>query len=239
MKKIVVAIAALIALQTADAQTKEGKITYEQKIDLWRRIPEENVQMRSMMPNFRTQKFELNFTDNQSMFKGAEEEPDLSQPASTGVVVRFNNGGDNEYYRNFTTKKSVEKREMIDEVYLVDDSIKSITWKLEESETQTILGYTCKKATGKTSRGSDVVAWYAEDITVPSGPDQFNSLPGMILSIDVNKSEIVYTATAFDKKVDAKVVKAPTKGKKITNAEFAEIQKKLMGNGGPVKIVTN
>jgi GLPGLI family protein len=239
MKKIVVAIAALIALQTADAQTKEGKITYEQKIDMWRRIPEDNVQMRSMIPNFRTQKFELNFTDNQSMFKGIEEEPDLSEQPANGVVMKFNNGADNEYYRNFTTKRSVEKREMMEETYLVDDSIKSITWKLEEGETKTILGYTCKKATGKTARGTDVIAWYAEDITVPSGPDQFNSLPGMILSIDANKGEIVFTATAFDKKVDTKVVKAPTKGKKVTNAEFAEIQKKMMGNGGPIRVVTN
>jgi hypothetical protein len=38
------------------AQTKEGKITYEQKIDMYRRIPEENTQVRSMMPQFRSTK---------------------------------------------------------------------------------------------------------------------------------------------------------------------------------------
>ncbi len=239
MKKLLLAFAALVALQTIEAQTKEGKITYEQKVDMWRRIPEDNVQMRSMIPQTRTQKFELEFTDNQSIFKAIEEEPDITEQPTSGVVVRFNNGGDNEFYRNFTTKKSVEKKDLMQTTYLVEDSIRSLTWKLEDGETKTILGYNCKKATGKTSRGSDVVAWYAEDIAVSSGPEQFNSLPGMILMIDANKGEIVFTATAVDKKVTAKNVKAPTSGKKVTPEEFAKLQKELIGNGGPVRVIRN
>ncbi len=240
MKKLLLAVAALMALQCTDAQTKEGKITYEQKIDMYRRIPADNTQMRAMVPQFRTGKFELQFADNQSLYKAAEEEPDLTESPGNGVVIRFNNGGDNEYYRNFTTKKMVETRELMDQTYLIDDSLHSITWKLEDGETKTILGYTCKKATGKTQRGTDVVAWYCEDITVASGPEQFNSLPGMILGIDINKGEIVFTAISFDKKVQAKNIKAPTKGKKVTNDEFAKIQKDLFGNqNGPVRIVTN
>jgi GLPGLI family protein len=240
MKKILLAAAALMALQFTNAQTKEGKITYEQKIDMYRRIPADNTQMRAMIPQFRTAKFELQFADNQSLYKSVEEEPDMTETPTNGIVMRFNNGGDNEYYRNFTTKKMVEKRELMEETYLIDDSLHSITWKLEDGETKVILGYTCKKATGKTQRGSDVVAWYCEDIPVASGPEQFNSLPGMILCVDANKGEIVFTAIAFDKKVQAKNIKAPTKGKKVTNDEFAKIQKDLFGNqNGPVRVVTN
>lgn len=234
------AAAALILIQTLEAQTKEGKITYEQKIDMYRRIPEDNQQMRAMVPQFRTAKFELLFADNQSLFKGIEEEPDLTSEDNNGgrVVIKMSGGADNEYYRNFNTKLAVEKRALMENIFLVEDSIRSLTWKLEEGETKTILGYTCKKASGKTARGSDVVAWYCEDIPVASGPDQFNSLPGMILSIDANKGEIVFTATALDKKVEKKNIKAPTKGKKVTPAEFAKTQKELLGDG-PVRIVTN
>ena len=61
----------------------------------------------------------------------------------------------------------------------------------------------------------------------------------MILGIDINEGEIVYTAleTATVKKAD---IKAPTKGKKVTPEEFVKIRKELLGDGnGPVRIVTN
>ncbi|HEX2684478.1 MAG TPA: GLPGLI family protein [Ferruginibacter sp.] len=240
MKKLLSALTVLLCIQTAVAQVKEGKITYEQKVDMHRRIPEDNQQMRSMVPPFRTAKYELLFGDNQSLFKAVEEEPDLTEENNGGVVIRIGGGADNEYYKNFTTKRAVESREMMQEIYLVDDSLRSITWKLEEGETKTILGYTCKKATGKTERGSEIVAWYAEEIPVAAGPDQFNGLPGMILGIDANKGEIVFTAVSLDKKADIKKIKAPTKGKKMTNAEFVAKQKELFGNQpGGVRIVTN
>jgi GLPGLI family protein len=240
MKKLLSALAVLLCIQTADAQVKEGKITYEQKVDMHRRIPADNQQMRSMIPQFRTAKFELLFGDNQSLFTAIEDEPDMTEENNGGVMIRIGGGADNEYYKNFTTKRAVEARELMQEIYLVDDSLRSITWKLEEGETKTILGYTCKKATGKTERGSDIVAWYCEEIPVAGGPEQFNGLPGMILGIDANKGEIVFTAVSLDKKADIKKIKAPTKGKKMTNAEFLAKQKELFGNQpGGIRIVNN
>ena len=238
MRKIVGALLILAGLHPATAQTTEGKIVYEQKVDLHRRIPEDNQQMRSMVPPSRTTKYELHFADNQSLFKAIEEEPDMTEQNNGGVVIRIGGSPENEYYKNFSTKKLVEKRELMQEVYLLEDSIKSISWKLEEEETKTITGYLCKKATGKTERGNDVIAWYAEDIPTASGPEQFNGLPGMILGLDVNKSEVVYTAVSIDKKIDKKAIKAPSKGKKVNGAEFAKIQKEIMGSG-EMRIIRN
>lgn len=240
MKKLFAACMVLLAIQTAEAQTKEGRITYEQKIDMYRRIPEDNQQLRSMISQFRTAKFELLFGANQSLYKSVEEAPDLSEQGGGGVVIRMGGSTENEYYRNFSSQRSVEIRELMDELYLVDDSIRSLKWKLEDGETKTILGYTCKKATGKTERGSDVVAWYSEDIPVASGPEQFNSLPGMILGVDANKGEIVFTAVSLDKKTDGKSIKVPAKGKKITHTDFVAKQRAAFGNQpGGVRIVTN
>ena len=239
MKKLSGIIAALFMLQCLQAQTKEGIITYEQKIDMYRRIPAENTQLRSMMPQFRTAKFELQFADSQTLFKAVEEEPDLTEQNNGGVVMRFG-GADNEFYKNFSKKMAVDKKDLMEDSYLVEDSIHCLTWKLEDGETKTILGYTCKKATTKTERGTDVIGWYSEEIPLASGPDQFNGLPGMILGIDANKSEITFTAININKKVDVKKIKAPTTGKKITSIEFAKKQKELLGNSpGGVRIVTN
>jgi GLPGLI family protein len=238
MKKLFAVLLVFTCLQEVVAQTKEGTIIYEQKVDMYRRIPEDNQQLRSMVPPFRTTRFQLQFADNQCLFKAVEEAPDMSEQNNNGVVLRFGGGAENEYYKNFTTQKTIEKRELMEDIYLVEDSIHSLTWKLEDGETKTILGYTCKKASGKTERGSDIIAWYCEDIPVSGGPEQFSSLPGMILSIDANKGEIVFTAVQFDKKVDRKNIKAPKEGKKISNTEFAAKQKELMRNG-PIRIVNN
>lgn len=240
MKKVLSVITGFLLLQPAIGQVKEGKVTYEQKVDMYRRIPEENQQLRSMISQFRTAKFELFFGNNQSLFRAVEEEPDMTGENNGGVVIRIGGSPDNEYYKNFSTQKAVEVRELMEELYLIEDSIRNHTWKPEEGETKVILGYTCKKATGKTERGSDVVAWYCEEIPVASGPEQFNGLPGMILGIDANKGEIVFTAIALDKKVDMKTIKVPTKGKKMTGPEFAAKQKEAFGNQpGGVRIVTN
>ena len=237
MKKIFFGIVAITAMHVTIAQVKEGKIIFEQKIDLHRRMQDE--QMKAMVPQFRTSKFQLNFADNQSMYKAQEEEPDITENTDQGGIVMKFGGANNEYYKNFTTQKQVEKRELGDKDYIIEDSIHHTTWKLVDS-TKIILGYTCKKATGKTERGSDVEAWYTEDIPVSSGPETFSGLPGMILQIDINKEEFVTTAISIEKSVDKEELKEPTKGKKVTADEFAAKMKELFGSQtGPVIRVEN
>jgi len=217
-----------------------GKIIYEQKIDNWKMIPEENAQMRTMVPQYRTTKYELHFSNNKSFYKAAEAEPDMTEENNNGVVIRMGGGAENEYYKNFSTNESVEKRELMGDIYLVVDSIFSLKWKLEDGETKTILGHTCKKATATTPRGSDIVAWYAEDMASPVGPEQFYNLPGTILSVEANKGNIVYTALSIENNPDEKLIKAPSKGKKISMAAFNKTQADLIGNRpGGIRVVTN
>ena len=67
MKKLLLLALAANILQLANAQIKEGKIVYEQKIDLHRRM--QDVQMKAMVPQFRTTKYELYFGEAQSFYK--------------------------------------------------------------------------------------------------------------------------------------------------------------------------
>ena len=239
MKQIIALLFALVIFQWATAQVKEGKIVFEEKIDVHRRIPKENEQMRAMLPQFRTNKYELLFADNKSLYQKQEEETDLSEQPQGGMVMRFG-GADNIYFKDFTLQKSIEKRDLMEKEFIVEDSIRNITWKLVDGETKTILNHVCKKATGKSERGLDLVAWYTEDILLSSGPAQFSGLPGLILALDIAEGEIVITAQEINDSVKKTDIKAPTKGKKVTPAEFAKIRKELLGNGnGPVRIVTN
>lgn len=236
MKKVF-GIIAIAFFYSAGAQITEGKIIYEQKIDMHRRLQDE--QMKAMIPQFRTSKYELNFADNQSIYKIQEEEPDITENTGHGNVVMRFGGANAEYYKNFSTQKQVEKRELADKDYVIEDSLRHLTWKLED-ESKSILGYNCKKATGKTERGSDVEAWYTEEIPVSSGPESYNGLPGMILQVDINKEEFLITAINLEKSADKKELKIPSKGKKISPADFATLQKEIFGNqSGPIIRINN
>ena len=238
MKKLLLATL-LLPAQLLLAQQKEGKITYEMKVDMYRRIPAENAQMRAMVPQFRTSKFELQYADNQSVYKAKEEEQDITNDSGGGrVVIRMGGSPDDVSYKDFRTQKLTDFRDFLGTQYLISGNSNNLVWKLEEGS-KSILGYTCKKATSKNSRGSEIIAWYTEEIQVPSGPDQYCGLPGMVLGIDINKGESIFTAVAIEKTANLKDIKEPTKGKKISFEEYAKMVREANANGGGMRIVTN
>src|SRR6266536_1608162 len=81
----------------------------------------------------------------------------------------------------------------------------------------------------KTERGDDVVAWYAEDIPSPAGPENFSGLPRAILLMNVNNGEIIFTAIELKNEIDAKELKEPSTGKHITRADFEKKMDELFG----------
>jgi len=65
--------------------------------------------------------------------------------------------------------------------YKYEENSPSIKWKIE-SDTTTILAYSCQKAT-TTFRGRNYTAWFAPEIPSNNGPWKFGGLPGLILKI--------------------------------------------------------
>lgn len=169
-------------------------------------------------------------------------------------------GGD--LYKNFTQHKSILSSELAGKSYLVVDSITQQPWKLT-NETRQILGYTCLKATRKITvqaspmrtvviggpggnvnrdtsrpkpRDIELVAWYAQDIASPVGPENYGQLPGVILELDSDNGATVFRALEFKKETDPKQLKEPKKGKTVSAAEFSKMRADLMQqqfqNGG-------
>jgi GLPGLI family protein len=149
-------------------------------------------------------------------------------------------------FYDFDAAKKVEQREMLDQKFIIEDSISKLNWKLT-GETKTILGHVCQMATaqrlGKRTQmnmnnGSverkevddttNMTAWFTTDIPVSAGPEVQGQLPGLILALDMNNGRMVYQATEISPKVDVAKIKAPTKGKKVTNDGFrAEVNKMM------------
>lgn len=268
MKKIQLAFALLVALATtATAQMKEGKISYERKVNMHRNLPD--PQLKSMIPEFRTDKFELIFNESASLFRSVvdDEAPDpFANAGGGGGGMRMNfRMPTTTTYTDIVKQTQYEERAFFEKEFLIVDSLKQYKWKLSE-ETKTIAKQLCKKATTmivapqmrmRISRGgenntdtaanapikpreTELVVWYAENIPVSVGPDNYSGLPGVIMEMDLDNGTTVTTAVEVSTKYSKKELIQPTKGEKMTRAQFQEQMQKLMqdmqrGGGGMMR----
>lgn len=262
MKKVLIAGCAIMSISLANAQQKEGKVIYERTSRLQISFQGMNEEMERMIPRTRTDKFELTFGNNQSLWKAAEQENDdetsFGGGDGGGMQIRMVVAGANDVlYNNFETGKRVEQRELFDKKFIIDDSISSLKWKMT-GETKTILDHNCMKATAtqisqrmqmtmdnskmerkEVSDTSLVIAWFVTDIPVSAGPGEYQGqLPGLILEMDVNNGRQIYKALEFSAKADLAIIKEPTGKKHYTQAEFRKERDKMMeemqrnNNGG-------
>lgn len=243
MKKVLLLSCCLLSILTTfaqTAQTTEGVITFEEKMNLHRRI--QNEEMKARVPEFRSMNMEFYFRGDECIYKPIEEDEDENAGGGGGGGPRIMFRRPNvEIYRNLATNKRVELREMGDKKYLIEADIKQAAWKLG-TETKKVAGYECTQATlSDTARKQEIVAWFAMDLPLAAGPQNFGSLPGLILELDINKGETVIVAKKIDfKKIKDKDIKAPAKGEKITEEELRvkrEEMMKKMGGGPNMRII--
>jgi GLPGLI family protein len=264
MKRIVTIACGMLAFFAANAQQKEGKVVYERVSQMQVSFAGMNEEMQRMIPKSRTDKFELTFGNNQSLWQAAEQENDDDHTFSGdggGMQVRIAVAGGNDVvYHNFETAKTIERRELMDKTFIVDDSIRSLKWKMT-GETKKILDHNCMKATttrimtrpqmvfqdGKMERKDVtdttlIIAWIASDIPVSAGPGEFQGqLPGLILEMDVANGRQVYKALSISEKADLAIIKEPTGKKHYTRDEFNKERDKMMQemqmNGGGRRVM--
>lgn len=252
---------ALTVISTLCAQQKEGTILYERKQNMYKNLP--NEQMKAFIPEFRTSNHMLLFSDSISVYRLIPEvdAPDPFAGGGGGIVeIRVGGGADGEMYKNFAQQKGLQSTEMGGKNFLIVDTLKHQPWKLSE-ETKKILGYTCYKATKKTTaprmmmrsmsiggpntgdtvksnssstpKEIETVAWYTNDIVTPAGPENYGLLPGLILEIDVDNGTTVFKATEVKATLNKKELKEPTKGKIIGRKEFLTMQLEMLQQQGP------
>uniref|UniRef100_UPI004049B587 GLPGLI family protein n=1 Tax=Flavobacterium sp. TaxID=239 RepID=UPI004049B587 len=84
----------------------------------------------------------------------------------------------------------------------------------------------------------EVVAWYTPDIPINQGPENYWGLPGLILEVSDGKTVILCSKVVMNTK-EKKEIKAPKKGKVVTQAEYDQIvtekmaeMREMGGRGG-------
>lgn len=249
MKKLLPAAISIFVASFLNAQEKEGKVTYERVSQVQIQINDGPDGLAHQLPRTRTDKFELIFGNEQSLWKAAEQENDNENITSgDGMQIRMIvAGSDDVLYTNFATGKRVEKRELFDKKFIIDDSIGSMKWKMT-GETKTILNRNCMKAIANDIRSRTMmsmengkmerkevpdtltfVAWFTTEIPVSAGPAEYQGqLPGLILELDVNNGRQVYKATEISPKADLTQIKEPEGKKHYTPAEFRAEREKML-----------
>ncbi len=78
------------------------------------------------------------------------------------------------------------------------DSVPALDWVFRNEETDTIIGYECRKATTEFA-SRQYTAWFTPEIPLPFGPYKFGSLPGLILKIEDGERQFVWEAVGFQR----------------------------------------
>ena len=163
-----------------------------------------------------------------------------------GFANNFNPG---DQYKSVKDSKFLQEQEFFGKQFLIDEELAKLDWKIEK-ETRKIGQYIAIKATAvkkadldftafRPRRGGDnaeneneeqpeeenlitVTAWYTPQIPVNQGPGEYWGLPGLILEVNEGRTTILCSKIVMNpgEKED---IKAPSKGKKVTKAEYTEI----------------
>lgn len=248
MKRIILMLGMLVcilAVHTVFAQ--QGVITYENRVNMHRNIPADRQEMKAMVPEFRTTKMQLFFNGEESLYKPViEDEAEQFSSGGGGFRMSFRTPK-TEIYTNSSSSIILSLQELTGKKYLITDTVKMSPWKMG-TDTKDIMGYTCRMAyftqtqeitamrvengtptPEKRTITQEITAWYTDQIRPSLGPEQFNTLPGTVLAIDVNNGErviVVRNIELRDLKKDE--LKAPDSGTKVTQAEFRKIQEEQM-----------
>lgn len=172
--------------------------------------------MKKRTPQFNVFKSTLSFRDQKTLFVPEIKKEDPSDMFGMGMMGKQNNI----IYSDFSGAFSVTQKNVLDEVFLVKDSLRRMVWKITE-ETRDIAGYSCRRANGLMLDSIYVVAFYTDKIPVSGGPESFSGLPGMILGVALPHENMTWFATKVtDTPVGPQVVVPPVKGKAMDGPAF-------------------
>lgn len=241
MKRILLLLGVLVSLAAAQivfGQT-EGTIIYEVKVNMHRTLPKEREEMKNMIPEFRTSQDQLFFNATESLFLPVEEDED-QDINSGGMQMRFQRPRV-ENYINQASSRRVVQQEFMGRKYLIEDSLKVMAWKFG-NETKDVKGYPCRQASFyNEDRKQSIVAWYTDKFRPFLGPENFNTLPGAVLEVNINDGERTITAKTIElRPLKKNEIKIPSGGTRTTEVEYrkmvAEQMEKMRANGGNIII---
>jgi len=227
----------LLSIGAATAQSNtifisQGKIEYERSINVYAQYNNDehgewNELRKKLSTHFKTAYFDLLFNRTKSLYRPGRESNDkdnafMFQPPAQNNTI----------YSDLDGEKAISQKNIFEELFLVQDSLRKIKWKIT-TETRNIAGFSCRRANAIIMDSIYVVAFYTDEILTSGGPESFTGLPGMILGVALPHEHVSWFAT----KVEALTVSdtqlvPPAKGKKTDNATLLQMIRKSLKDWG-------
>jgi GLPGLI family protein len=196
---------------------KKGTLVYEYKVNNHKNFGDATdfwvTQMKENTPNFSTYSYQLKFDQQHSVFRYTSK---LETPKK---MFREDELEDNIWYTNFETGLAVTQKSIFGDIFLLNDSVRKIKWKLIPGETREFAGFPCKKASAVLFDSVYVFAFYCESFLFNGGPMNLNGLPGTILGVTIPRLYMSCIATSYNINVTEKELAVPNKGKIKTAAD--------------------
>lgn len=210
-----------------------GEAQYITKINMHRKLPnnERGERMKAWIPEFQEFDNQLLFTDDETLYRNVyeEDEADLDENDREAWMKRRMAPPEDEIYCDVKNGLLVHKKEFMDKVFLIRDTLTMANWKITGHQKE-IGGMNCLRAELIPKDKEDTtttIAWFTTEIAISSGPAGYGGLPGLIVFIDYNDGEMQITLTnLITRKVAKSEIKEPKKGKEISQKDFDELKRK-------------
>lgn len=230
-KPSILLIVVLALARPAGAQNtiflSHGKIEYERRVNVYAQIGNDDDQWsefrKKLSNHFKTSYFDLLFTRDKSLYRPGRESDDREMFNFWQAPAQ-----DNTVWTDLENGKAVSTKNVFEQTFLVQDSLRRIKWKITD-ETRTIAGFNCRRANAIIMDTIYVVAFYTDEILSTGGPESFTGLPGMILGVSLPHQHISWFATKVEAvSVTDDQLDPPAKGKKVNNAGLLQAVKPTM-----------
>lgn len=144
-----------------------------------------------------------------------------------GIAKSFTDFKDNVSF-NYKKNYIIFNKTILYETYTVKQKPVEFNWKIKE-DFKEILGFKAQKAEGQytdiiTGKVFDIQAWFINEISIPTGPDIFIGLPGLIIEVDLPKSKVILTE--INETEDAGI-EIDFNKKMLSKTEFEDVLKGL------------
>lgn len=239
MKKLITGILLVLLSGFLSAQIIQGVIHYEVTMDVHRSLPAERQELRAMIPQFRTDNFQLFFSPSESLYKPREEEELPSGPRGGGGMRAMMRMPRTETYIDRGSRERTVAQDMMGRNFLIVDTISIQPWRFGNEQME-IAGFMCMMAWyTDTVANQEVTAWFAPQLPPFMGPDRFVTLPGTVLAVDINNGERVWVARSIEaREVKKAEIRKPNRGERMTREQFermvAEQMQRMGGGAGAV-----
>jgi hypothetical protein len=161
---------------------------------------------------------------------GIAQNPTPPMQMAGGGIIAFAPGGD-------VDEDDDEDESIFDDFFAGGGASKKNKKVLEEKKKEEAKDET-KKAEGEAKKTNfmedfelpkevTITAWYTPEIPISQGPENYWGLPGLILEVSDGKTVVLCSKIVMNSKEKAEI-KAPTKGKEISQKEYDETVTKKM-----------